>query len=396
MLRLLVACCVVAVACPAAADQAFGRKQGQRTTLSDSTDENDGGILFSAPGNLRIHFVSKFDLLRAAPDQLSRQDRLRAENVRRTLALNAAHGLNLTASFIGGDDAACAALIRDVSAAADSAAPGSPEANKSLADFFAEETREGHKTDLCLGASLLAHGGFVADPDVKFRLPLSAFVRPATGFFATLPVGRAAQFLLPGVVGAAPNHPVLARFLALALEFYRGAHALECGMDGGECAGLGARLLYEGFRGWAEGRPAAAAVPRAAVVRVGEGGEGGEGSAEGEGEGEAGGEAAKVQAAPEGAQLVQEHWKQAEPRVDKSVPSQDGVGCCCDVVGFDPVTLAAPFFLRFPGRTWFCVDRAAVPALPEEEPELCRELVARGIDLGSGFCERAGSAIKND
>ena len=47
---------------------------------------------------------------------------------------------------------------------------------------------------------------------------------------------------------------------------------------------------------------------------------------------------------------MQEHWKQVEPRVDKSVPSQDGVGCCCGGAGFGLVILA---LLRFPAGMWF-------------------------------------------
>ena len=129
-------------------------------------------------------------------------------------------------------------------------------------------------------------------------------------------VGHGGQFF-QGFVGAAAHHPVLGNYLDLLEAFYAGRHKLDC--PGDSSCNVGTRLLYEAYEQW-----------------------GGKG------------------------QLLLESWKQAVPAVNKQVPSQAGIGCCCDVLVYDPTTLIAPFYSRFPGHTWFCVAKELVDGIPED------------------------------
>jgi hypothetical protein len=83
----------------------------------------------------------------------------------------------------------------------------------------------------------------------------------------------------------------------------------------------------------------------------------------------------------------QTNWKQGEPEVDRAVPSQEGVGCCCDEVIYDPTTHIAPFYSRFPATgSWFCISKEEQKVLPKKFPVVCKEMV-RNKKLPAGFCD---------
>ena len=279
---------------------------------------------------LHLHFSYKHNLLDAGANDFTDQERRAADNIRRTISLNSkntsADGIRARVTFH--DDAACLSLL-----------------NRTVGNLemhVAKETNGQRKAHICMVAAIYKHGGYFADPDLNFRLQMREFVQTDTTFISSYAVGFKDRFF-QGFAGCTARHPIMRLYLDLMQEVYDGKYEKECFSDS-KC-NMGPRILYEAFSKWN-----------------------------------------KRQEIPNHVQILDEHWKQSNPQIDKAVPSQDGIGCCCDVVVFDPKTLAVPFYVRFPGHTWFCVDRSLVKDLPKEEPELCKELVNNGIDLGKNFC----------
>jgi hypothetical protein len=282
----------------------------------------------------KLFTTYKKDLTSSSHPKFSIQEESCAENLRGAVKLHS----NFNFTFM--DDSACKALIADV-------------AGEKLAASFSQETNGWSKAEICKAAAIYSAGGFYMDPDLNFRLHLQEVVHHNTTFIASRSVGDKAQFF-QGFVGASRRHPVLKRFLSLLGQYYDGLHKLEC--PGDNSCNLGPRLLYEAYEEW---------------LSSGDGVNGSDTPAS-------------------SAQLMVESWKQAVPKVDKLVQSQDGIGCCCDVVIYDPESFVVPFYSRFPGHTWFCVGSAFIADLPEREPALCKELVSKGIQVGgkAGYCDR--------
>jgi hypothetical protein len=86
-----------------------------------------------------------------------------------------------------------------------------PVLSKPLTAAFVEETKTWFKADICKGAAVYNRGGFYADPDLAFRLPLHEFIGQFS-FIAARAVGHYTQFF-QGFFGATSKHPILYNYL---------------------------------------------------------------------------------------------------------------------------------------------------------------------------------------
>ena len=92
-----------------------------------------------------------------------------------------------------------------------------------LTEAFSSELDSWFRADLCKGAAVYSTGGFFADPDVLFRMPLTDFVDDHTSFIAAIGTGHYTQFF-QGFFGATKQHPAMYAYLELMVEFYNKEH----------------------------------------------------------------------------------------------------------------------------------------------------------------------------
>jgi len=258
-----------------------------------------------------------------------------------------------------------------------------PPKLSSLKKAFMDETKSWFRADICKGAAVYAQGGFYADPDVGFRMPLREFVPATASFVAARATGHMSQFF-QGFFGATKQHPALYKYLQRLKEFYsKGQQAkhlskrLACKrpeLAGGKpyqddrthdhSCNLLPRLLYQAWEDWQLEHAGMLSGFHFRTVD------------------------AQLRQHPATAMIMQEDWKQSAPPVNSAIPSQHGLGCCCDEVIWDPVTLKVPFYSRSPGTgSWFCVDIEKMPSLPEDNPALCQEML-KYHKVDPCFCER--------
>ena len=112
-----------------------------------------------------------------------------------------------------------------------------------LVQYFKAETEGMYKADMCRGAALLEHGGFYLDADVGVRHDLWKDLKPRTQF-VTARVHHRSNWVSRGffqaILGAAPNCPVMERYLELFEKHYDGSHRIHKGP-------LGVLLLYQAW-----------------------------------------------------------------------------------------------------------------------------------------------------
>lgn len=305
-----------------------------------------------------------------------------------------------------------------------------PKLSRPLRKAFTDETRSWFRADICKGAAVYAQGGFYAgtlaaacffSSDLQttaaaafFRSdPLAAQIQTwALGcHFETLclkglpswqqgprvmsPVrsqstpdsrllsGHMSQFF-QGFFGATKQHPALYKYLQRLKEFYSkeqqakhvskrlackrpelaGGKPYQDGRTHDHSCNLLPRLLYQAWEDWQLDHVGMLSGFHFRTVD------------------------AQLRQHPATAMIMQEDWKQSVPPVNRAIASQHGLGCCCDEVIWDPVTLKVPFYSRSPGTgSWFCVDIEKMPSLPEDNPALCQEML-KYHKVDPCFCER--------
>lgn len=98
--------------------------------------------------------------------------------------------------------------------------------NKSqrLLHHFREETTGMYKGDLCRGVALVETGGMYLDVDLGVRMNLFRVLHNTTTF-ATVRVHKHSHHVgsfFQAFMAAAPNHPILERYVDLFLDYYEG------------------------------------------------------------------------------------------------------------------------------------------------------------------------------
>lgn len=101
-----------------------------------------------------------------------------------------------------------------------------------LIPYFNKETEGMYKADICRGTALYEHGGFYLDVDVGVRHSLWRDLRQGTEF-VTAKVHHQSKWVRQGffqaILGAAPQSPVLERYLELFERHYDGTSRIEKG-----------------------------------------------------------------------------------------------------------------------------------------------------------------------
>jgi hypothetical protein len=240
----------------------------------------------------RLIFTSKTNLLH---DTLE-DDRRLAENVRNTVAVQSG-GVPTAVDFF--TDTECEALL------AGTEALSRPEERAELVERFRGEAQGRYRGDMCRAAALYRTGGLYLDVDLVSRRSVWPLIGGSS--FVTVRE-RESDCFFQAFIGATPRHPLLAKYLAFTLEYYRGERGLSPG-----CAHIGPSLL----------RQARDALPDIDV------------------------------------QLLQERRISQDFRAWWTTPLQPGVQCDLDdYVVVEPTSGAVPFYSRLSGVN-YCYARGA-------------------------------------
>lgn len=287
-----------------------------------------GPVHLDSPIPNVLVFIHPYDLL-SGDGVRSDGDGVLAANVRHTIGVYSHAGEAPEVRML--DDRACAGAVRRV-------------AGDRLARMYDAERVLANRVDICRGAVLYESGGLYFDTDVRARFDVRALLPPRTTFATavatTQPPSRAwyshlfpgstkvgykhheprGQGFVGGFVAVAPRHPALKYYLS-ALDGYYDSRAQQRGASGNDTSfvpALGTQLLYQGFLRWNTTAPAEAAAS---------------------------------------AKLLRQAWLDTTYQVG-SAPrlgllhvdlQENGGGCCCNIVLYDPVTTHAPFYAHAVG-----------------------------------------------
>ena len=183
------------------------------------------------------------------------------------------------------------------------------EAEPKLLRYFNDEAKGAYKADICRAAALYNSGGYYFDVDIRVVNPV--LLESDVSFSSVREeIKKKKSFnFFQAFLASAPKHAVIRETLKVMLAFYEGRHKLH--------GWMGVSTMGDGFR-------AAAANPS---------------------------EMGKIR-------ILQE--LKNVPEVDgyyADLPSQEGIGCCCQHIVHDAQERMVYFYSRIVGAGQFCMSR---------------------------------------